>query len=100
MVLNSFFVFSDLLLHLVQHQVEGGSHVVSIVMGDEVVLVLCIHENFDPATVLVKCHCHCDRRDSLEKIGQFLRLTAEVLLNVGGNRPMLARNCNLHNCPS
>ena len=73
MVLNFFFVFSQLLLEFVDHAVQGGHQARGLFGGDEVVFMFGRNAHVDARILLVfEVHSDVDGRKSLKKPRELL----------------------------
>ena len=95
MVLDFFFIFFDLIFHFVQGLIKGRDHLVSLMMRDEIVLVLGIHQDFDLDPILIERQRDFDGSYALEIGEQFFRLFGHVVLNVLLHAPVFTRKGNL-----
>ena len=96
MVLNFFFVLSQLLFHFAQGTIEGNTSFRRRLRRYEIVLVLGIDQDFGLSLIVREIKRHLNRGDAVKKCQQFLCALADVFTRFRMKITVATGDGNLH----
>lgn len=97
MVLDLFFVATELAFQLGEGKIDGGQNIVMAFARDDIMLVLGLHHELDDLGMLVfEIDRDFNHRQPLEQSRQFFRFLPDELLSCFAKMPMPRGNLDLH----